>query len=117
MEGFAKVFFILNVFLGALTMNVTEARSLKSNEEVVQPQTFGIRPPGFPEILPSPFPPGFRGLPLTFPSPGLPGFFPNPGLGFGSLCSFLGIICPPPPSQPISPTGSTEGGAGVSLSP
>lgn len=112
MEGFAKVFFILTVFIGVLTMNITEARILKSSDEVVQPQTIGLRAPGFPVILPSPLPPGF---PLIFPSPGLPGIFPGPGLGFGSLCSFVGILCPPP--QPISPSGSTEVGAGVSGSP
>lgn len=88
MEGVAKVMLILTLLLGALTLNVNGARTLKLKEEVDHPQTFGIG----------------GGL---FPSPGLSGSFPSPGsfvFGSSSFCSLPGVRCSP--VQPTSPFGS-----------
>ncbi|KAL2513929.1 Uncharacterized protein Fot_27900 [Forsythia ovata] len=111
MEGFGRVFFIVTVFLG-IFMNFTEARIIKSKDEVDQPETFGT--PGFPGIFTPGLPIGFSspgipgifptpGLPIGFPRPGIPGYFPSPG--FGVFCSLPGIRCPPP-VQPSSPSES-----------
>lgn len=100
MEGFAKVTLILTLLLGALTMNVNGARTLKLKEEVDHPQTFGIGT----GILPSPI--GF------FPSPGLSGSFPSPGnfVWSSSFCSLPGVRCPPvQPTTPSGPNGDEDG--------
>ncbi|KAL2513928.1 Transketolase [Forsythia ovata] len=134
MEGFGRVFFIVTVFFG-IFMNFTEARIIKSKDEVDQPETFGT--PGFPGIftpgLPISFPsPGFPGifptpgLPIGFPRPGIPRIFPTPGLpigfpgffpspGFGIFCSLPGIRCPPP-VQPSGPSKSPEHGSDATTS-
>ncbi|KAH6820055.1 hypothetical protein C2S53_013629 [Perilla frutescens var. hirtella] len=76
MEGFGKVVVILTLLLGALTMDVNGARTLK---------TFG----------------SFGG---AFPTPAFTGSFPSPGsfaFGSSSFCSLPGVQC-----TPIQPSGS-----------